>query len=39
MEMITMAWMWTKSKQRSPGLKTGKERAPMLEEKHKNEQS
>jgi len=39
MEMITMAWMCTRSKKRSPGLKTGKEKAPMLEEKHDNEQS
>jgi hypothetical protein len=39
MKMITVAWMWTKSRQRSPGLKTGEEKAPMLEEKHDNKQS
>ena len=38
MKMITVAWMWTKSRQRSPGLKTGKEKAPMPEENHDNKQ-
>jgi hypothetical protein len=35
-KMNTVAWMWTKSKQKGPGLKTGTEKAPLLEEKHDN---
>jgi hypothetical protein len=38
-KMITVAWMWTKIKQRIPGFKTSTERAPLLEEKHDNQQS
>ena len=38
-KMITVAWMWTKIKQGSPGFKTSTGKAPLLEEKHENKQS